>query len=166
MQPRIRPGTRVAASTFVELVVTMFLLVLFASLAFPLFWGATKASTAQALENTAQQSRLTLVSLLPRLSAEVLPPYWENPAEGFAISGAEYRADYFDGEGGSFLVLRKEGEARLVLATPKASFSIDNLPGLALDWWKKDGRTIGFMVTWRQGAKAMEFRSAWGSFPL
>jgi hypothetical protein len=160
-----RPG-RVSASTFMELVVTMFLLVLFASIAFPILWSTTKATAAHALGNVAQQSRLSLVSMLPRFTEEVLPPYWENPGKVFACEGSEYKIAYLDGDRDGFLVLRKEGESRLSIATPKTILFIGNLPELALDWWKKDGRTIGITVKWRQGTDAMEFHSSWGSFTL
>jgi hypothetical protein len=54
----------------------------------------------------------------------------------------------------------------LSLVTPEASFFIDNLPGLAVDWWKKDKKIVGFTVQWRQGKETMEFHASWGSFIL
>jgi hypothetical protein len=160
-----RPG-RIVASTFMELVVTIFLLVLFSSIVFSVLWSATKAAAAHALENAAQQSRLSLVSMLPRFTEEVLPPYWENPDRVFASEGDEYRAAYDKGRGDKFLVSRKESSTRLSIATSEASMSIDNLPELALGWWKKDGRTIGMTIKWRQGSEPMEFHASWGSFTL
>lgn len=157
---------RVAASTFMELVVTMFLLVLFASFAFPLIWGTTRATAAHDLENAALRSKLSLVTLLPRLTEEVRPPYWENPEKLFVNAANEYKVEYGEGESAHSLIIRKESDARLSLATRESGFTIDNLPGLGLDWWKKDERIIGITVRWRQGDETAEFHSAWGSFPL
>lgn len=160
-------GSRKAAgSTFVELVVTMLLLVLFASLAFPIFWSSAKASASQSVENAAQAARLSLASKLPRLAEEVRPPYWENPDKVFQGSANELKAFYFDGKDDGYLALRKESESRLSMTTSELTLSIDNLPGLALDWWKKDKRIIGFTVQWLQNDKIMEFHASCGSFLL
>jgi hypothetical protein len=160
-----RPG-RIVASTFMELVVTMFLLVLFSSIIFSVLWSATKATAAHDLDNAAQQSRLSLVSMLPRFTEEILPPYWENPDKVFVSDGDEYRAAYDKGQGDSFLVVRKESATRLSIATSDASLSIGNLPELALGWWRKDGRTIGITISWRRGSETTEFHASWGSFTL
>jgi hypothetical protein len=160
-----RPA-RVAASTFVELVVTMFLLVLFASLASPLLWGTTKAAAAHDLENAVLQSKLRLVTLLPRLTEELRPPYWENPEKLYVNAGNEYKVEYGEGALALSLIMRKESDSRLSLATRESYFTIDNLPGIGLDRWKKDERIIGITVRWRQGGETAEFHSAWGSFPL
>jgi hypothetical protein len=174
MRSRIRPGIsgrgsdpgKVAASTFVELLATMLLLVLFASLAFPLLRGATRAGAAHDAENAVLQSRLSLATLLPRLTEEVRPPYWENPEKVFAGAGDEYRVAYGEGEGAFSLILRKDGDSRLILATSNADFMIDELPGLDLDWWKEGERIIGIRIRWRQDGETAEFHAAWASFPL
>ena|GEM_PF-3531601 len=174
MQRHILPGTRnlfvrpgkVAATTFVELVVTIFLLTAFAALVFPIFWGTNKATAAHAVDNAAQRARLSLATLLPRLTEEVRPPYWENPGKVFQESGTEWKAFYRNGSVNDFLTLRKESESRLSLVTPEATLSIDNLPGLAVDWWKKDKEIVGFTVQWQQGRETMEFHASWGSFIL
>ena len=144
----------------------MLLLVLFASLAFPIFWSSAKASASQSIENSAQAARLSLAAKLPALAEEVRPPYWENPDRVFQGSANELKALYFDGKGDGYLTLRKESDTRLSLATPDLQISIDNLPGLALDWWKKDTRIIGVTVQWLQKGTTMEFHVAWGSFLL
>jgi len=156
----------VAATTFVELVVTIFLLTAFAALVFPIFWGTSKATAAHAVDNAAQRAKLSLATLLPRLTEEVRPPYWENPDKVFQESGTEWKALYHNGKVDDFLTLRKEGESRLSLVTPEATLSIDNLPGLAVDWWKKDKEIVGFTVQWQQGRETMEFHASWGSFIL
>jgi hypothetical protein len=151
----------------VELAVTMFLLILFASLAFPIFWGTAKADTAHAVESAAQAARLSLAAYLPRLAEEVRPPYWENPEKVFQGSGGtELKAFYRDGAADGTLVFRKEGDARLAIVSSDSTLFIDNLPDLALDWWKKDDRIIGVTVQWKQQEKIMEFHASWGSFIL
>ena len=160
-----RPG-KMTASTFVELVVTIFLLTAFAALVFPVFWGTSKATAAHAVDNAAQRARLSLATILPRLTEEVRPPYWENPDKVFRETGTEWRALYRNGRDDDFLTLKKESESRLSLVTPGAVFSIDNLPGLTVDWWKKDKKIVGFTVQWRQGRETMEFHASWGSFIL
>ncbi len=161
----LRPG-KVAASTFVELVVTMFLLVLFASLAFPIFWSSAKATTSHSLDITAQRAKLTLATVLPRFSEQVRPPYWGNPDTVFQSSGSEWKAFYRNGDATDFLLLRKESESRLSLVTSDATVAIDNLPGLSVDWWIKDKRILGFTVHWQHHNEIQEFHAAWGSFIL
>ena len=84
----------------------------------------------------------------------------------FQGSANELKAFYFDGKDDGYLALRKESESRLSMTTSELTLSIDNLPGLALDWWKKDKRIIGFTVQWLQNDKIMEFHAACGSFLL
>jgi hypothetical protein len=174
MQHRIRPGIdasphkagRLSGSTFIELVVTMLLLVLFAALAFPLYWSTNKATAAHEISDAAQRSRLSLVTFLPRLTNDVRPPYWENPDKVFSSSGDELTAQFYGGNKDESLKLRKESDSRLSLTTPSLTLSIDNLPGVAIDWWKKEDRIVGFTVSWRQGSDKEQFHAAWGSFTL
>ncbi len=173
--PRHTPGgcrddgtspARLAASTFVELVVTIFLLVAFAALVFPIYWGTHPASAASGLENAAQRSELSLATVLPRLCAEIQPPYWANPQTAFQKSGSECRALFLDGKQDGYLAVRKDTDSRLSLVTADLTVSIDNLPGVTVDWWEKDKRIIGITIQWRRGADTMEFHAAWGSFTL
>ena len=162
----VKCRSRLAASTFVELVVTIFLLTVFAALAFPVFWGASKANTSHSITAAAQRARLSLSTILPRLCEEVRPPYWTNPDKVFQSSGTEWKVYYRNGKDSDFLILRKESESRLSLATSDSNVSIDNLNGLAVDWWKQDKRIIGFRIQWLQDNQTMEFHAAWGSFIL
>jgi hypothetical protein len=174
MQRHILPGTRnlfarpgkVAATTFVELVVTIFLLTAFAALVFTIFWGTSKVTAAHAVDNASQRARLSLATVLPRLTEEIRPPYWGNPGKVFQESGTEWKVLYRNGKVDDFLTLKKEGESRLSLVTADATLSIDNLPDLTVDWWKKDKEIVGFTVQWRQGKETMEFHASWGSFIL
>lgn len=174
MQPSIPHGTRrqtsrqgaLVASTFVELVVTIFLLTVFAALVFPVFWSMSKASTSHAVENAAQQSKLTLVTILPRLAEEVRPPYWASQEKVFQQSGSECKVLYRNGKADDFLIFRKESDSSLSLVTTEETLSIDNLPGVTVDWWEKDERIVGVTVQWRQGRETVEFHAAWGSFIL
>jgi hypothetical protein len=174
MRPRTPHGSRshgprsaaLAASTFVELVVTIFLLTVFAALIFPVFWSTSRATTAHAMFNAVQRSKLSLATVLPRLTDEVRPPYWVSQEKVFLKAGTEWRALYRNGRADDFLVLRKEGDSRLSLVTSEGTLSIDNLPGLSIDWWEKNKRIIGVTVQWRQGTETMEFHASWGSFIL
>jgi hypothetical protein len=150
----------------VELVVTIFLLTLFAAIAFPILWSSAKANVAHSLETAAQRARLSVATVLPRLTEEIRLPYWQNPKKVFQSSGNELKVLYRNGQESEFLILRKEGGSRLSLVTSDASFSIDNLPGLAIDWWKKEDRIVGFTLHWRQGTETAEFHASWGSFLL
>jgi hypothetical protein len=113
MPRHILPGTRnpalpagkVGASTFIELVVTIFLLTVFAALVFPIYWGTSKATAAHAIDNAAQRARLSLATILPRLTEDVRPPYWENPEKVFQESGTEWKAFYRNGMPNDFLTL-------------------------------------------------------------
>jgi hypothetical protein len=149
-----------------ELVVTMLLLSLFASLAFPLYWSANKAAAEQGMSNAAQAATLTLVTLLPSLTEEVRPPYWIGQDRLIEGSTSEWRVAYYRGDKDSLLVLRTEGESRLRLTAGGDAIVIDNLCGLRVDWWKKGERTIGFTVSWRRGAETQEFHAAFGGLPL
>ncbi len=174
MRPRTPSGTepgvprkgRLAATTFVEMVVTIFLLVAFAGLVLPLFWGSSRANAAAVVENAAQRSELTLASVLPRLCSEVRPPYWARQERVFQASGNEWKARFVNGREEGCLVVKREGDSRLSLATEDRTLSIGNLPGLAVDWWEKDERIIGITVQWRRGAELREFHAAWGAFAL
>jgi len=161
-----RGAERLVASTFVELVATMLLLTLFAILGFSLYWGSAKASASQAMNNAVLQAKLSLATYLPRLAAEVRPPYWLSPDAVFQSSGNEWKASYLNGDRDDSLILRTDGPSRLSLITPRMSMTIDNLPDLAVDWWQKDGRIIGVTVHWRQGDGAVDFHAAWGTFIL
>lgn len=162
----LRQQSRIPASTFVELVVTMFLLTVFAALAFPVFWGASKAKTSHSITAAAQRTRLSLSTILPRLCEEVRVPYWANRDKVFQSSGTEWKVYYRNGKDSDFLILRKESESRLGLVTSETNISIDNLNGLAVDWWKQEKRIIGFKVQWQQNNQTMEFHASWGSFIL
>jgi hypothetical protein len=174
MPRRVLPGTRlfrlpkgrVSATTFVELVVTILLLVLFAAIAFPILWSSARANTAHSVETAAQRARLSVATLLPRLTEEVRPPYWENQGKVFQDSANEWKAFYRNGKESDFLIVRKEGESRLRLVTSDTSFLLDNLPELSVDWWKKKERIVGITVQWKQGVRTVEFHAAWGSFLL
>ncbi len=173
MPPRIPRGTSGAprpgalpGTTFVELVVTIFLLSAFAAVVFPIFWSASKASAASNAESAAQRSELSLVTVLTRLCAEVHPPYWADPQQVFLESGSELKALYRDGRKDDFLAVQKEGDSRLSLATAEVTVQIDNLPGLSVGWWEKDKRIIGITVQWQRGSEVREFHAAWGAFPL
>ena len=159
------PG-RLAATTFVELVVTIFLLVAFASLVFPLFWGSGRANASAAVENAAQRAELTLASVLPPLCEEVHPPYWARQESVFQASGTEWKALYYNGKEDEFLVVKKDGDSRLTLVTGDRTLSIGNLPGLSVDWWEKDKRIIGITVQWHRGSRTRQFHAAWGSLAL
>jgi hypothetical protein len=161
-----RSGRRASGSTFVELIVTMLLLVLFAVLAFPLYWSASKAGAAHGIDNAAQRARLTLASVLPRLTEDVRPPYWENQEKIFSSSGGELSACFYGGKKDDRLILRKAGDSRLSMTTPSMTLSIDDLKGLGLDWWTVDGRIVGLTVSWTRGSETMRFRAAWGAFTL
>ena len=160
-----KPG-RLAGTTFVELVVTMFLLAAFSSLVFTLFWGTSKASAAHGSETAAEQSKLSLATYLPRLTEEVHPPYWANPDKVFENQGNDWKVYYRDGEDANFLIIRKKGDTQLDLVTPDATLSIKNLTGLSVDWWKKNDRIIGISVKWLEAKTPNEFHAAWGSLVL
>jgi hypothetical protein len=139
---------------------------LFASLAFPIFWSTSKAATSHTLDITAQRATLLLATTLPRLSDEVRPPYWENPATVFQSSGSQWKAFYRNGSATDFLLLRKDSDSRLSLVTPDAVVTIDNLPGLSVEWWEKDSRILGFTVCWRHQNELRTFHASWGAFLL
>ncbi len=172
MRPRIPPGTRpsaplrLTASTFVELTVTVFLLSVFAALAFPIFWGAMKSSTSHSDKTATQRAALTLSVVLPKLCEEVRPPYWESTDKVFLSSGTEWRARYWNGKEADYLILQKENDSRLRLMTPESSISIDHLNGLEIDWWKQEKRIIGFKVRWQNDNKTVGFHASWGSLIL
>jgi len=159
------PG-RLAATSFVELVVTIFLLVAFASLVFPLFWGSGRANAAAAVENAAQRAELTMASVLPPLCEQVRPPYWVRQESAFQASGTEWKAHYCNGREDESLVVKKEGDSRLTLVTGDRTLSIGNLPGLSVDWWEKDKRIIGITIRWHRGPRTRQFHAAWGSLAL
>ncbi len=165
-EPWLRRPGRLAATTFVELVVTIFLLVVFAGLIFPLFWGSGRANAAAAVSNAAQRSELTLASVLPPLCDQVRPPYWARQESTFEVSGTEWKAGYYNGKKDGWLVVRRDGNSRLSLVTADRTVSIDNLPGLSVDWWEKDKRIIGITVQWRRGSETRQFHAAWGSLAL
>lgn len=174
MRPRCPPGSegaaaeggRASGTAFVEAVVTMLLLALFAALAFPLYWSASKASAAQGLETAARRSELVLATALPRFTEAVRIPYWSKPESAFSESGSECSAAFYGGDSEARLALRKDGPSRLRITSPEGSLAIDGLPELGLAWWKKGERTIGITVSWSRGSERVELRSAWGSFPL
>ena len=160
-------GTRrLPASTFVELVVTIFLLSAFAATAFPLFWGASKASASHSVSNAERRADLSVAMILPRFCDEVRPPYWANPDKVFQSAGNDLKAFYYNGKKEDFLILRKENDTRLALVTSDASVSIDNLSDLNVDWWTKEKKIVGVTVTWRRNGQTMEFHASWGSFIL
>ncbi len=159
------PPRRAAASTFVELVVTIFLLAAFSSLVFTLFWATTKADVAHTTVTAFQQARLLVAAYVPKLTDEIHPPYWVNQDRAFQNQGTDWKVFYRQGDPANFLIFRKKSDSRLDLVTPDSTLSIDNLPGLVLDWWKKDGRIIGVTVQW-QGKETTVFHAAWGSLVL
>jgi len=159
-------GRRLPAFTLVELVVTMLLLSIFAVMAFPVFWGASKASTSHSVTAAAQRAKLSLATVLPRFCDEVRPPYWEKADKVFQASGSEWKAFYYEGKESDFLIIRKAGASRLDLVTPEVTVSLDNLKEVSVDWWKQEKRVIGLKVQWRQGNQVMEFHASWGSFIL
>jgi hypothetical protein len=173
MRPRTQPGIspsapgRLPGSTFIELVLMMLLIVLFAALAFPLYWSANKATLSLEANNALERSALTLATILPRLTAEIRPPYWESPDHIFASSGDALSVRFFGGSKDGVLNFRKDGDSRLVITTPTGSFAIGNLQGLSLGWWKTDDdRIVGIVAEWAQGRKKVQFHAAWGSYSL
>jgi len=157
---------RAAASTFVELIATLLLLSLFAVLGFSLYWSTAKATAAEAVDDASQRAKLALATLLPRLSGEVRVPYWENPDAVFHNSGSEWKVDYLGGVQSDSLILRIEDGSNLRISTSQFDSSIDGLPSLAVDWWKKDGRIIGFTIQWLQGGEERAFHASWGALLL
>lgn len=151
-----------AGSTFVELVVTLFLLATFSILVFTLLWATSKASAAQGAESASEQSKLALATFLPRLTEQVHPPYWAREDKTFENTGNDWKAFFRDGQDSNFLILRKQGNTQLDLVTPDSTISIKNLPELVIQWWKKNDRIIGVSVKWANN----EFHAAWGSFLL
>jgi hypothetical protein len=174
MRSRIPPGFdrarlargRLRASTFAELVVTIVLLVLFASIAFSLYWGAHKAAVSQELGNAEQRARLRVATVLPRMTEKVQPPYWASSSDIFTSDGEALKAFFFDGKKDSFLELRSENNSRLVIQTDGSRIAIDDLPGLKIAWWEKDERIVGYRISWQSGSQAREFHAAWGAFIL
>jgi hypothetical protein len=156
----------VAGSTFVELVVTLFLLAAFSGLVFTLFWSTTRANVAHTAVTVSQQARMSVVIDLPRLTEEIHPPYWVDPDKVFENEGTDWKVYYRQGDQANFLILRQKSETRLDLVTPDSTLSIGNLPGLSVDWWKTGGRIIGFTVQWQQGRDVTVFHAAWGSLVL
>ncbi len=157
---------RLSGSTFVELVVTIFLLAAFSSLLFTIFWATTKADVSHSALTASQESQLSVAAFLPRLTEEIHPPYWAGTDKVFQNQGSDWKVFYRNGEDANFLIVRKQSDSRLELITPDSSLSIGNLAGLSIDWWKKDGRIIGLSVQWHQGNDTVVFHSAWGSLVL
>ena len=153
---------RLPGFTFVELIVTIFLLTAFSSLAFTLFWTSTKADMAHNALTAAQQARQAMAIYLHRLTEEIRIPYWANPDKVFQDQGSEWKVFYLNGDPDDFLILRLH-ESGLDLVSKDSSLSINNLPNLSLDWWKKDGRIIGVLVHWLQGTETVAFHAAWGA---
>ena len=160
------PSRRLGGTTFIELVVTIFLLAAIATLAFSLYWSASKASAANEIENAALRARLTLVTMLPRATSSIRPPYWGDPERIFTSSGGSLSADYFDGAKGSLLVIKRLNDSGIAIVSPDLEIGIGDLPGVSIDWWKNEGRIIGVVVGWRQGKKTNFFHAAWGAFVL
>ena len=156
----MRSGTK--ALTFVEAVVTMALLLLFAALAYPIFYSMTKGYATHHAANDALESKLALTTRLAAMAAQVAPPYWENPDTVFTREGSSWTVKYWQGDQDKTLVLTQESPSRLELSSDTGTMLFDHLSPLAVDWWKKDGRILGWQVTWPDGSKP--FHVAWGSF--
>jgi len=149
------------ALTFVEVLVTMSLLLLFAALAYPVLYGVTKGYQAHRSANSALEARLSLTTRLAKLSSEILPPYWENMDSVFLHDGASWTARYWQGDPDKALVLSFDAPGRLRIVTPDGTLIFDHLPAIIVDWWKKDGRILGWQLQWQQDAPT--FHTAWGT---
>ncbi|NNM66881.1 MAG: hypothetical protein HKM06_02590 [Spirochaetales bacterium] len=153
---------RLAAFTFVEVIVTIILLILFASLIFPLYWGTTHADMAHETRTAAQQAQLTLLSALPQFTADVQPPYWVNPENFAQRDDQEWKISFWKGKAKEYLVFKKLDDDTLVIKTPKSQFRIPSLPNLTISWWKKEKRVIGLAVSWEENGRKQSLHAAWG----
>jgi Tfp pilus assembly protein FimT len=151
----------IKALTFVEVIVTMALLLLFVALAYPFFYGIAKGYATHQTANAALESRLALTTRLAALARQVSLPYWENPDTVFVAQGTSWTVRYWQGDPDKTLVLAQESPGRLKVSTADGTLLFDHLPPLTVDWWKKDGRIVGWQVIWPE---AKPFHIAWGSF--
>jgi hypothetical protein len=156
----MRRGTR--AFTFVEVVVTIALLLLFVSLVYPILYSVSRGYASHHAANDVLEARLSVTTRLAAVAAQVTPPYWENPDSVFTNEGSSWTAHYWHGDHDKTLVLSQESPGRLKLTTDDGTLLFDHLPPLTIDWWKKDGRTLGWQIQGLTDTKA--FHVAWGSF--
>lgn len=152
----------IRALTFVEVVVTISLLLLFAALAYPLLLTVTKGYASHHTANDALEAHLSVTTRLAALTAQVAVPYWESPADAYTQQGSTWTVKYWHGEPDQTLVLSQESPGRLKLTAGGGTLLFDHLPPVSIDWWKKDGRILGWQIQW-PGTKM--FHAAWGSFP-
>jgi hypothetical protein len=151
------------AITFVEVLVTISLLLLFAALSYPQFYSLIKGFTTHHAANSALEARLGLITRLTRLSAEVRPPYWENPGTVFQRDGTTWTVQYWRGDHDKTLVLSADAPDHLKATTPDGALEFNHVPPVTIDWWKKNDRIIGWQLQWQDGSPP--FHLAWGAFP-
>ena len=156
------PRLRLVAFTFVEVIVTIILLVLFAGLVFPLYWGTTHADMAHETRAASQQAVLTLLAALPQFTENVQPPYWADPEKFSQRDDQEWKINFWKGKAKKYLVFKKLDDDTLLIRTPNSQFKIPSLPNLTLSWWKKENRVIGFTVVWEENGHTQSLHAPWG----
>src|SRR6266403_1559203 len=124
-------GSRSRAFTFPEALVTIAVLILFASVAGGLYFQGRSLAERQDRETRLLQEKASLASVLPVVCQSVQPPEWGSPAQAFEESGGILTARYWNSDAEAAVTFQVASGV-LTVRTPEISQEWKTLDGVSV----------------------------------